>query len=484
MPEKKDKDKAKEKAKEKEKDRGKKNTKRKKARGRKTTGTTAGGAVSKPIVKTNEVAKPAVKTNEAAKPIVKTSTVAKPVVKTNAVAKPAVRGRTPSAGEIRTITAKQQKSIKLLIFLIVIGIAAGVFLRIAIGRKLLEDIRKGEVLYSEGMVEDALQVFEKISGNYPRFQKRAVSYLRAVCLNELGRVPEANALWERVLKGRPDNEYYPASWYQLAHLDETNGQYDEAAEVYEKLLSDFGDSDIVPEVLVRLGHCYEKSKKWEDARQKYGEVLLSYQNTSVEKKARKALGDLNIRLIFSQYMTEEAEAYEVRSGDTLEKIANEFNTTVSLIKKANKLAGHMLPFGKRLKITPGNFAIHVNADSNILTLKLNGKFFKEYPVGTGKFGCTPIGTFKIINKQAKPVWYAEDGIYPYGHTKNILGTRWMGLDKLGYGIHGTTLPETVGKHASRGCIRLYNKDIDELFMLATVGTSVVITGTTVADAGE
>ena len=386
--------------------------------------------------------------------------------------------------KISTVTAKQRKHLKLLIFLIVIGIAAGVFLRIAIGRKLLVDLKKGEVLYSEGMVEDALQVLEKISGNYPRFQRRAVSYLYAVCLNELGRVPEAKALWEKVLKSRPDNEYYPASWYQLAYLDETSGQYDEAAKVYEKILSDFGDSDIVPEVLVRLGHCYEKFKKWKDARQKYGEVLLSYQNTPAEKKAKKAFGDLNIRLIFSPYITEEAKVYEVKAGDTLEKIANEFNTTVSLIRKANKLAGHMLPFGKRLKVTPGNFTIHVDADSNVLTLKLNGKFFKEYPVGTGKFECTPIGTFKIINKQSKPVWYAEDGIYPYGHPKNILGTRWMGLDKTGYGIHGTTLPETVGKHASRGCIRLYNRDVEELFMLATVGTSVVITGTTVADVEE
>ena len=391
---------------------------------------------------------------------------------------------TPVAREARTVEIKERRYLHILAFLITIGIVIGIFLRMAIVRRLRVDFQKGEVLYSEGRFEDALRLFEKIATNYPRFRKRAVSYMRAVCLNDLGRAPEAKVLWERVLKSRADNRYYPASRYQMARLDEIDGRYDEAMEIYEMILSDFGDSDIVPEVLVSLGHCYEEFKRWKEAKQKYEEALLSYQGSPAERKAKKALGDLHIRLMFSPYMTDEAEVYEVKAGDTLEKIANKFNTTVSVITKANMLDGHLLPFGKRLKVTRCKFAIHVNADSNIMTLSLNGNFFKEYRVGTGKFGCTPIGAFKILNKQPKPVWYAEDGIFPYGHKKNILGTRWMGLDKHGYGIHGTTQPETVGKHASRGCIRMYNREVEELYMLVTVGTPVVITGTTVKDEGE
>jgi L,D-transpeptidase ErfK/SrfK len=39
-------------------------------------------------------------------------------------------------------------------------------------------------------------------------------------------------------------------------------------------------------------------------------------------------------------------------------------------------------------------------------------------------------------------------------------------------IHGTNEPRGVGRHSSRGCIRLYPEHIEELFALAGVGTKV------------
>ncbi len=371
---------------------------------------------------------------------------------------------------------------RILVLLIVAGIVAGSFLRIAIGRKVEERFEKGKSLYSEKKFEDALDIFEKTSKEYPRFHKRTIAYLRGVCLNNLGAPSKAKVLWKKVISGKPDSEYYPASLYELTHLEEIAGEYDKAISSYNRILSEFGDSDVIPEVLVSSGNCLQQLKKWEDARKRYEEVLLSYPENPIVEKAKEKLGAMDIKLIFSPITTGDSIIYEVKKGDTLEKIAKEFNTTVALIKQANRLKGVILSFGKRLKITPGNFEIYVDADSNKLTLKLNGRFFKEYPIGTGKFGSTPTGTFKIVNKQLKPVWYAEDGIYPYGHPKNILGVCWMGLDKLGYGIHGTTQPETVGEHSSRGCIRLYNRDVEELYKLVPVGTPVTITGTTSADA--
>jgi lipoprotein-anchoring transpeptidase ErfK/SrfK/outer membrane protein assembly factor BamD (BamD/ComL family) len=366
-----------------------------------------------------------------------------------------------------------------LVFLIVISVAGGIFLRVSIARKLTADLEKAEVLCAEEKYDDALQVFEKMQRKYPRFRNATVSYLHGVCLSNLGRAEEAEVLWKRVAGSKPDEKYYPASLYQLARLREIDGQYGKAIDEYERMLFEFEGSDIIPEIMLSLGNCYEQLKKWRDAREWYEAVLSSWQEGSLAVRAKKKLGDLNMKLIFSPYVTEDSIEYEAKVGDTLEKIANEHNTTVSLIRKANGLKRKILPLGKRLVITPGNFEISVDADKNILTLKLNGRFFKEYSVGTGKFGCTPIGSFKIVSKQVKPVWYAEDGIFPYGHSKNILGSRWMGIDKTGYGIHGTTQPETVGKHASAGCIRMHNKDVEELYVLATVGTPVVIIGTSV-----
>lgn len=52
--------------------------------------------------------------------------------------------------------------------------------------------------------------------------------------------------------------------------------------------------------------------------------------------------------------------------------------------------------------------------------------------------------------------------------------RWMGLNRKGYGIHGTNNPSSIGNAVSHGCIRMYNKNVVELFNLVGVGTVVRI----------
>jgi len=55
---------------------------------------------------------------------------------------------------------------------------------------------------------------------------------------------------------------------------------------------------------------------------------------------------------------------------------------------------------------------------------------------------------------------------------NPLGTRWMGLGYKGYGIHGTNMPLSIGKAASHGCIRMRNRDVEDLFNRVEVGDAV------------
>jgi len=59
---------------------------------------------------------------------------------------------------------------------------------------------------------------------------------------------------------------------------------------------------------------------------------------------------------------------------------------------------------------------------------------------------------------------------------NPLGTRWMGLNLKGFGIHGTNVPSSIGKAASHGCVRMAKRDLEELFELVEVGDVVVIRG--------
>jgi lipoprotein-anchoring transpeptidase ErfK/SrfK len=57
---------------------------------------------------------------------------------------------------------------------------------------------------------------------------------------------------------------------------------------------------------------------------------------------------------------------------------------------------------------------------------------------------------------------------------NPVGTAWIGLDRPGYGIHGTPNPEQVGKTESHGCFRLANWNAERLLRLAWVGMPVVV----------
>ena len=57
---------------------------------------------------------------------------------------------------------------------------------------------------------------------------------------------------------------------------------------------------------------------------------------------------------------------------------------------------------------------------------------------------------------------------------SVLWTRWLGLSKPQYGIHGTNNPASIGTMASLGCVRMYNRDVEELFPQVSVGTTVEI----------
>lgn len=89
---------------------------------------------------------------------------------------------------------------------------------------------------------------------------------------------------------------------------------------------------------------------------------------------------------------------------------------------------------------------------------------KKYPIATGKLEApSPVGCWKIISK---------------GKWGEGFGTRWLGLNVPWgkYGIHGTNKPQSIGHSLSSGCIRMFNKDIEELYILVRHGTKVIIDG--------
>lgn len=221
----------------------------------------------------------------------------------------------------------------------------------------------------------------------------------------------------------------------------------------------------------------EKGKKFE-ARNELSDLYFAETDNAKRLEIKNKLDELNAELVFSKIPSPDAFFYEVTPGDTLIKIASKFDTNYELIMRINNKHRTSIRVGERLKILNGKVTVLVDKSDFTLTLLLNSYFIKQFPVGIGKSDKTPRGVFVVDNKLINPVWYSPDGIYQFGDPKNVLGTRWIGFEDqeglYGYGIHGTSEPETIGKEMSNGCIRLRNEDVEELFNYVKAKTKVVI----------
>ncbi|MCL4517368.1 MAG: L,D-transpeptidase family protein [Firmicutes bacterium] len=102
-----------------------------------------------------------------------------------------------------------------------------------------------------------------------------------------------------------------------------------------------------------------------------------------------------------------------------------------------------------------------------------GRLIRQYPIAVGRM-VTPssFGAYRIINRVVNPTWYPEgrDPVPP--GPANPIGSRWLGINLDGYGIHGTNDPGLIGKAVSKGCIRMRNEDVEELTELVRIGTPV------------
>lgn len=108
----------------------------------------------------------------------------------------------------------------------------------------------------------------------------------------------------------------------------------------------------------------------------------------------------------------------------------------------------------------------------------------RYPVGVGKAGKQWSGWAHIDGKYVEPAWSPPDDVkhdnprlpdvIAGGSPHNPMGVRALTLDRGEYAIHGTNRPDSVGKFVSYGCIRMYNRDIVDLYERVSVGTPVLV----------
>ena len=92
---------------------------------------------------------------------------------------------------------------------------------------------------------------------------------------------------------------------------------------------------------------------------------------------------------------------------------------------------------------------------------------------------------RVSQKRVNPSWTPTSNMLrenprlprwvPGGHPMNPLGVRALYLGSSLYRIHGTDAPWTIGRDVSKGCIRMYNADVIDLYNRVPVGTRVLVT---------
>jgi lipoprotein-anchoring transpeptidase ErfK/SrfK len=191
----------------------------------------------------------------------------------------------------------------------------------------------------------------------------------------------------------------------------------------------------------------------------------------------------------------------------LEFVAERYHSSEAYIQKLNpgKNWEHLQP-GEVLKVpnvipfdienfaegkAPPNPAfaarkIFVDTKERLLEVFDNDKLVCVFPITPGSTALpAPVGTWKIVGAAIWPWFRYDEGMLNYGvrteeyfnlppGPNNLVGIVWMALDKPGIGIHGTNNPETIGRAASHGCIRLANWDAARVKDFVSVGNTVII----------
>jgi lipoprotein-anchoring transpeptidase ErfK/SrfK len=209
-------------------------------------------------------------------------------------------------------------------------------------------------------------------------------------------------------------------------------------------------------------------------------VLASPQVTEFDKYWRRAAEQINAvnrKLMNSTAPVSEKKGYRVVRGDSLQRIASRFHTTVGSMLRINPDLRRddgrdpIIRPSQTILYISGKWSIKVSKQHYLLILYFNDQLYRVYTVGIGKDNRTPVGNFLITSTLAEPAWTPPGKNIPYGDPENVLGTRWLkltpdaGTDPTleGYGIHGTWEPESVGSGCSAGCVRMRNEEVEELF---------------------
>lgn len=180
----------------------------------------------------------------------------------------------------------------------------------------------------------------------------------------------------------------------------------------------------------------------------------------------------------------------------LESVAERSHSSPSLLRKLN-------PSVDWLTLRPGQELVVPNAvhpparraalarisleHRHLRVFDAKGDLLAHFPCSIGRIAeRRPVGELRVASVAKDPHYTFNPAVFPESEEARKLGRRlvlpagpnnpvgiaWIGLSRAGYGIHGTPLPEMIGRTESRGCFRLANWNADYLLRMAWVGMPI------------
>lgn len=354
--------------------------------------------------------------------------------------------------------------------------------------ELLDDKEETDAThwYKEGNLDKAIELLSKELKNPEQKEhtERNLAYL-AKSYEYLGKKTQAFSHWNQLKSQFPQSKYIGEAIYFEAEQAKEKGMVVSQMKLLEKA-AQYGDNTPgARKANLELGMYYlEKGSKHNlDAWVYLTKAIRSDFDTATKEKIKSKLDPLVDKMItVTPQKVPGYTSYIVQSGDSLWKVAkSKFKTPIGFVKWINQKKKDSLRPREELKIILGKIKIEVSKSKFFLVAYLDGEqklYLRGYKIGLGKHEKTPLGRFVIETKKEKPDWWQPGGKVPFGDPRNPLGTRWMGFKNTpglsGYGIHGTSQPNSIGKNQSNGCVRMLNENVEELFPIIDRGTEVII----------
>jgi lipoprotein-anchoring transpeptidase ErfK/SrfK len=185
----------------------------------------------------------------------------------------------------------------------------------------------------------------------------------------------------------------------------------------------------------------------------------------------------------------EMEVTPERAGTALDRETARRDLRAALAGATDRVEGNLAT--TRPSVTSSSFdrLLYLDQGARKLALIEGGEVVRSWSVAVGMGGSpTPTGTFTVGAKRYEPTWYnpaqdrwgsdmpAQMGPGP----DNPLGARALNWNRNGRDtlirFHGTPNESSIGEAASRGCVRMYNADIIELYDIVSSGTTIISAG--------